>query len=163
VVSKVFRPLKMPGKATCEKVNYSAENVGNTTRTHIEMHIKLDDGSEKTFEGKGQAVMPKLSSATAMAWKSSDHDKWHGEFTLGPLSRIAARAYLVLVGFPFECQSGTGVQSLLASKCFLPHQAPCFSRSIGLADSLASKKVAILSVCCQVTKTAILPLKDPVS
>jgi hypothetical protein len=53
--------------------------VGNLTHTHIEFHVKMDDGSEKLWEGKGQAVIPNVASATAMAWKSSEHDEWHGE------------------------------------------------------------------------------------
>jgi hypothetical protein len=164
VVAKVFRPLKTLGKVTCEKLHYSSETVGNTTRSHIEVHIKLEDGSEKSFEGKGQAVMPKLSSSTAMAWKSPEHEKWHGEFTASPLSHVAARACSVFVGFPFECRSETGVQSLATGRnCLLLHQAPCFSRSVGLGDNLTSKEAASLSVCWQVTKTAIWPPKDPVS
>jgi hypothetical protein len=79
VVSKVTRHPMMPGKVTCNKPHYSAEMVGNLTRTHTELHLKMDDGSEKLWEGKGQVVIPKLASATAMAWKSSEHDKWHGE------------------------------------------------------------------------------------
>jgi hypothetical protein len=81
----------MSGKVTCEKLHYSAEVVGNLTRTHIEVHVKLDDGSEKTFEGKGQAVMPNFASSTVMTWKSSDHDKWHGECTVSLVSLIPAR------------------------------------------------------------------------
>jgi hypothetical protein len=69
----------MPGKVTCDKLHYSAETVGNLTRTHIEVRLKMDDGSEKIWEGKGEAVMPKFASTTVMAWKSSEHDKWHGE------------------------------------------------------------------------------------
>jgi hypothetical protein len=127
VVSKVFRPLKTLGKVTCEKLHYSAETVGNTTRTHIQVHIKLDDGSEKSFEGKGQAVMPKLSSSTAMAWKSSEHEKWHGEFTVSPPSAHTLCSWAAMawkssehekwhgeftvspLGFPFECRCVTGV------------------------------------------------------
>lgn len=78
VVSKAFRPLKIPGKVKCDKLHYSAETVGNLTHTHIEVRLKMDDGSEKIWEGKGQAVMPKFASTTVMAWKSSEHDKWHG-------------------------------------------------------------------------------------
>jgi len=69
----------MPGKVICKKVHYSSETVGNITRTLIEAHLKMDDGSEKIIQGRGQPVFPKFSSSTAMAFKISDHDKWHGE------------------------------------------------------------------------------------
>jgi hypothetical protein len=81
VISEVVRPFKLPGKVTCDKLHYSAEEVGNVTRTHIEMRLKLDDGSEKIWEGKGQAVMPGYASTTVMAWKPSDHNKWFGKHT----------------------------------------------------------------------------------
>jgi hypothetical protein len=42
----------------------------------------MDDGTEKILEGKGQPVFPKFSSSTAMAFKTSDHEKWHGEHTV---------------------------------------------------------------------------------
>jgi hypothetical protein len=42
----------------------------------------MDDGSEKIYEGKGQPIFPKFSSSMATAWKTSDHDKWHGEHTV---------------------------------------------------------------------------------
>lgn len=89
-MAKAIRPIKLPGKVTCQKVHYSAETVGNLTRIHVEAHLKMDDGSEKTFEGKGQPVFPKFSASTAMAWKSSDKEKWHGEHTVSwevPLGR----------------------------------------------------------------------------
>jgi hypothetical protein len=79
VVSEVLRPFKLPGKVTCNKLRYSAQTVGNLTRTHIEARVKLDDGSEKILDGRGQAVMPGLASSTVMAWKIPKHDKWHGE------------------------------------------------------------------------------------
>lgn len=72
----------MPGKVTCEKLRYSTETVGNLTRTHIEGRLKMDDGSEKKIEGKGQAVFSKFPSSTVMAWKFSDHETWHGEHTV---------------------------------------------------------------------------------
>jgi uncharacterized membrane-anchored protein YhcB (DUF1043 family) len=72
----------MPGKVTFDKLHYSAEMVGNLTHTHIELHRKMDKGSEKLWKGKGQAFCP---SAAAMAWKSSEHDKWHGESYSAPL------------------------------------------------------------------------------
>jgi hypothetical protein len=77
-VSAAIRPDKMPGKVICQKLHYSTETVGNITRTLIEAHLKLDDGSEKIIQGRGQPVFPKFPSSTAMAWKMSDH-KWHGE------------------------------------------------------------------------------------
>jgi hypothetical protein len=101
--------MKMPGKVTCEKLHYSAEVVGNLTRTHIEVHVKLDDGSEKIFEGKGQAIMPNFASSTVVAWKSSDHDKWHGECTGSLVSLIPARPYFALGRFRFGCRSGDGL------------------------------------------------------
>jgi hypothetical protein len=74
--------MKMPGKVTCKKLHYSTETVGNLTRTLIEAHLKMENGSEKIIQGRGQPVFPKFPSSTAMAWKSSDHDKWHGEHTV---------------------------------------------------------------------------------
>jgi len=81
-VSAAIRPIKMPGKATCKKLHYSTETVGNLTRTLIEAHIKMEDGSEKIIQGKGQPVFPKFTSSTAMAWKTSNSEKWHGEHTV---------------------------------------------------------------------------------
>jgi len=78
-VSAAIRPIKMPGKVTCKKLHYSTETAGNITRTLIEAHIKMDDGSEKIIQGKGQPVFPKFPSSTAMAWKISNNEKWHGE------------------------------------------------------------------------------------
>jgi hypothetical protein len=93
----------MPGKVTCEKLHYSAETVGNLTRTHIEAHLKMDDGSDKIFEGKGQPVFPKFSSSTAMAWKTSDHDKWHGEHTVSCEVTLWRRQFGVSKGKWREC------------------------------------------------------------
>ena len=81
-MSAAVRPFKMPGKATCKKLHYSTETVGNLTRTLIEAHIKMEDGSEKILQGRGQPVFPKFPSSTAMAWKTSNHEKWHGERTV---------------------------------------------------------------------------------
>ncbi|XP_069676803.1 apolipoprotein D-like [Periplaneta americana] len=77
VVARVFRPNKMPGKVTCDKLHYTAEMDGNLTRTHIDVHLNLDDGSNSVWEGKGQAIKPGFASVTAMAWKNTKDDKWH--------------------------------------------------------------------------------------
>jgi hypothetical protein len=68
--------------------------------------MKMDDGSEKIIQGRGQPVFPKFSSATAMAWKSSDHEKWHGEHTVSwgvpfgkHLSEILTKNGMVVLKF----------------------------------------------------------------
>jgi hypothetical protein len=50
----------MPSNEIYDKLLYSAEMVGNLTDTHIELHLKTDDGPEKLWEVKRQAVIPKL-------------------------------------------------------------------------------------------------------
>ncbi|KAJ9581432.1 hypothetical protein L9F63_023364 [Diploptera punctata] len=75
IVSRAFRPINFPTK--CDKLQYKAEMVGNLTRTSIDIHVKLEDGKEQHWMGKGQAILPGYSSTTSMAWKSSDNDEWH--------------------------------------------------------------------------------------
>ncbi|KAJ9581433.1 hypothetical protein L9F63_023365 [Diploptera punctata] len=76
VVSRAFRPDEF-GALKCDKLHYSAELVGNLTRTTLDVHIKQEDGTEQHWMGKGQAMLPGYSSTTSMAWRNSDIDEWH--------------------------------------------------------------------------------------
>ncbi|XP_069693562.1 apolipoprotein D-like [Periplaneta americana] len=75
-VANAVTPKKFNSAITCEKVHYKADKMGNVSRVYIDAMLKLSDGTEKKIEGKGEGVMPGVTSCTNMAYKSSEDEKF---------------------------------------------------------------------------------------
>lgn len=76
----MFRPNLFSDEIKCDKIHFTAETVGNVTKTHFDILVKKADGVEKHIEARGQALKPGLASSTSMAFKFPKDDKWHSEY-----------------------------------------------------------------------------------
>lgn len=79
-IANVFRPTKhFSEEIKCDKIHYTAETVGNVTKTHFDVVVKKADGVEKHIEGRGQAFKPGFASSSTVSVRFAKDDKWHSE------------------------------------------------------------------------------------